>query len=81
MDLEARIAAAVAEESTWTGTPEALAEVRLIDEQVLDSQSLFTLVARLEADFGISVPDEDILPDHFETIGTIVELVRSKGGS
>jgi acyl carrier protein len=81
MDLEARIATVVAEESTWTDTPEALAEVRLIDEQVLDSRGLFTLVTRLEDDFGISIPDADIVPDHFETIGTIAELVRSKGGS
>ncbi len=81
MDLEARIAAAVAEESSWTGPPEGLADVRLIDDQVLDSQSLFTLVTRLEAEFGISVPDDELLPDHFETIATIAELVRAKGGS
>jgi acyl carrier protein len=78
MDLEARIAALVAEESSWTGSPSDLMSVALIDEQVLDSQSLFTLVARLEGDFGITVPDDEILPDHFETIATIAELVRSK---
>jgi acyl carrier protein len=78
MDLETHIAALVAEESTWTGTTAALAEARLIDDRVLDSQGLFTLVARLEREFGISVPDEEILPDHFETVATIADLVRSR---
>ena len=78
MDLEARIATLVAEESSWSGTPEALADVRLIDDQVLDSQSLFSLVTRLEAEFGISVPDDELVPDHFETVGTSADLVRSK---
>ena len=60
--------------------PEGLADARLIDDQVLDSQSLFTLVTRLEAEFGISVPDDELVPDHFETVGTIADLVRSKQG-
>jgi acyl carrier protein len=81
MDLNERIRAAVIEESSWNEPADALTDdYPLIDQQVLDSMSLFALVTRLEADFGITVPDEELLPENFETVETIVALVTRKQG-
>lgn len=79
MDLNERIRAAVVDESSWNRPVEELTDdYRLIDEQVLDSLSLFALVTRLEADFAITIADDELLPDHFETIETIAALVAGK---
>jgi acyl carrier protein len=79
MDLTERIRTAVAEETGWTGAPEELApDHPLLDEQVLDSMSLFTLVTRLESDFGVTIDDEELVPDHFETIEAIATFIDRK---
>ena len=78
MDLNERIRAAVVEESSWNPASELADDYPLIDQQVLDSMSLFALVTRLEADFGITIPDEELLPENFETVETIVALVTAK---
>lgn len=53
----------------------------LLDSGILDSASILELVAFLESRFGIVIPDEELLPQNFETIDAIVELVETKGGS
>jgi len=52
----------------------------LFEAGVVDSFGLVELVAELEAAFGISVADEEMLPSRFETLARIAELVRSKVG-
>lgn len=57
------------------------AEESLLDSGILDSASILELVSFLESRFGIVIPDEELLPENFETISAIVELVETKGGS
>jgi acyl carrier protein len=53
----------------------------LLDRQVLDSMGLFQLVAYLEDDLGVEVGDDELGPEHFQTISSIAQLVRSKRGA
>jgi acyl carrier protein len=53
----------------------------LIEERVLDSMDLHRLVVFLEAQFGITVQDEDLLPDNFATVRAIAEMVTRLGGA
>ena len=49
----------------------------LIDEHVLDSMDIQRLVTFLEAQFGIRVTDDQLLPDNFATIAAIAAMVES----
>jgi acyl carrier protein len=51
----------------------------LIEERILDSLSLLSVVAQLERDFTIRIGDSDILPTHFSSVRAIREFLRTKG--
>lgn len=52
----------------------------LIDEHVLDSMDIQRLVSFLEAQFGIRVTDDHLLPDNFATIAAIAAMVETLQG-
>lgn len=43
-----------------------------------DSMAVVSLVTALEEYFGISVDDEDISADTFETVGSLLDFVQQK---
>ena len=47
----------------------------LLDGGLLDSLGILKTVTFCEEHFGITIPDEDVLPDNFESVRTIVRLV------
>jgi acyl carrier protein len=50
----------------------------LLANGILDSLGILDLVGYLEAEFGITVSDEDLVPEHFETRRRLEEFVTSK---
>ena len=52
------------------------AECALIDDGILDSLDIVTLVTELCAAFAIIIPPEELLPDHFNSAEAIYEMVR-----
>ncbi len=50
--------------------------VSLLEEGILDSLGLQQLITFLEQKFGITVDDEDLMPENFETVNSIAELVE-----
>ena len=63
------------------GDADVGADESLLDAGVLDSASILELVSFLEERFQLVIPDEELLPDNFETINAIVALVNAKGGA
>ena len=58
------------------------AEDPLITRGLLDSLSILKTVTFCEERFGISIPDHEVLPDHFESVRTIAALVdRRRAGA
>ncbi len=52
----------------------------LLSKGLLDSLSILKTVTFCEEQFGITIPDEEVLPDHFESVRAIAKLVeRVKG--
>ena len=47
----------------------------LLEEGVLDSLGLQQLITFLEQKYGITVDDEDLLPENFENVNAIAELI------
>lgn len=54
------------------------AEASLFDSGVLDSMGVLTLVTWLEEAFGITVEDDEVLPENIDGIGPLVRYIRAK---
>ena len=52
------------------------AESAIIDDKLLDSFDIVTLVGDLNDTFDISINVVDLVPDNFNTVDAMVELVR-----
>jgi len=50
----------------------------LLNSGLIDSTGIFELISFLEKEFNIEVRDEEVVPDNFETINNIVQLVNLK---
>ncbi len=50
----------------------------LIEQRIIDSLGILKLVSFLEQTHGIKVMDEDIIPENFQTINTIIGFVEQK---
>lgn len=54
-----------------------LETVDLLEEEIVDSLGIFTLVSFIEDKYGVSIDPADINLDNFQTIDTITALVES----
>lgn len=50
----------------------------LLEEEIIDSLGIFTLVSFIEDKFGVSVEPEEVNLDNFETVAAVTRLVESK---
>ena len=50
----------------------------LLASGVIDSFGLITLIAALERTFGISIIEEDVVPEHFQTPEQLAAFVEAK---
>ena len=53
-------------------------EDNLFDQGIVDSAGLISLIAFIETEFKITIPDEDLLPENFKSISATAEYLRSK---
>jgi acyl carrier protein len=51
---------------------------RLVEEEILDSLGIFSMVSFLEERFSLSIDPEDVTIEHFATITDIEAFVASK---
>lgn len=52
-----------------------------IEDGLLDSFDIVTLVSELEEKFDIMIDALDIVPEKFESVDTIAELIKKNGGN
>lgn len=50
----------------------------LLEEEIIDSLGIFTLVSFIEDKFGVSVDPEEVNLDNFETVAAVTKLVEGK---
>ena len=58
----------------WQGA-ELTDDYPLIENHVIDSLGVFQIVEFLETEYGVVVPDEELVPAKFATLAAIAELV------
>ncbi len=57
-------------------------EDSLLERGLLDSLAILKTVTFCEEQFGITIPDAEVIPDHFESVRAIAALVeRRRGGA
>ena len=47
----------------------------LIDDGILDSLDIVSLVAAIDTEFGVTIPAEEIIPENFNSASALVELI------
>lgn len=50
----------------------------LFDSGILDSAGLISFIVYLEKSFGLTIPDEDLLPQHFSSLKAISSYIIEK---
>jgi acyl carrier protein len=51
-----------------------------IDDGYLDSFDILTLISEIEEKYNISIDGLDVVPENFETVETIANLIKKSGG-
>ena len=51
---------------------------RLLSNGILDSMGILEVVAFIEEEFHITVSDEELLPENFESLSELTTFVQSK---
>ena len=54
-------------------------DVDFIEEGMLDSFDVVTLVSDLDSTFGISIDGVDIVPENFSSVDAIINLLKKNG--
>jgi len=49
---------------------------RLIDDGILDSFDIVTIAAEIDADFGVAIPVEELIPENFNSAKALYALVE-----
>jgi acyl carrier protein len=79
MDVKDRVRGFIVGELMHEDTQTAVGDDdSLLERGILDSLGLVRLLTFLEKEYRIVVPDEEVIPDHFETINAIVALVKQR---
>jgi acyl carrier protein len=53
-------------------------EASLLEAELLDSIAIMQVVAFCEQMFDVEIPEEELLPEHFESVRAIGELVERR---
>lgn len=53
-------------------------EISLLENGIIDSTSILELITFLEDEFGISIEDEEIIPENLDSLNNIEKFVQSK---
>ena len=75
MQLEERILSFIRSDLMSSSDEQIGPEDSLIECGLLDSIALVQVIAFLEAEAGVTVPDQEVIPDNFDTVKRIAEFV------
>ncbi len=64
--------------TTGAEAPEFGDDESLLEAGVIDSMVMVDLIAHLEKSYGITVHEDDMIPENFDSIDAIVAFVTSR---
>ena len=48
---------------------------RLIEDKILDSFDIITLISEINEEFGVAIPAEEIVPENFNSVEKLYDLI------
>ena len=79
MSIEPQIRQFLANNFGFRGaTPNVAGDLDLLDQGILDSTAVLEVIAFLENNLGISVDDNEMIPDNLSSIDRMVSFVNRK---
>lgn len=79
MELKAKIRAYIIENFLFgDATPLTSDSISLLDEGIIDSVGVMELVAFLEQDFGLTVADEELVPENLDSVDNLAGFISRK---
>lgn len=53
-------------------------DIPLIRERIIDSLGIFQLVSFIEGELGVTIGDDEVVLENFETIGALTAFIEAK---
>lgn len=81
VDIEARVRDYIVKNLMLKhGGTQLGSDQQLLESGIMTSFGIVELVTYLEQTFGVTIDDYDVVPENFQTVRTITEMVKSKRG-
>lgn len=78
--IEQRIHAFLLEKFPLARKTGIVRDTALLERGILDSLGILDVVSFLETEFSMVVSDDELLPENFQTLGTLSEFVMKRTG-
>jgi acyl carrier protein len=79
MSITDQIRSHILDSFLFTSDPARLKnDASFLEEGIVDSTGVLELVMFVEETFGFTVEDEEILPDNFDSVNSLVDYVKHK---
>ncbi len=77
--IETKIRTYIAKNILFTGNGYPYSDdTSFLNEGIIDSMNVLELVMFVEQDMGVTVGDQDIVPDNFDSVSKLAAFVRHK---
>jgi acyl carrier protein len=81
MPIEAKIRAYILDNFLFTDDQSQLQDdASFLEDGIVDSTGVLELVMFVEENFGVTVEDEDIVPENFDSVMQLGRYIRQKTG-
>lgn len=78
MTTEDMLRSFIVDELRWDRGESLPSDYPLLTNGVVDSLGILSLVSFIESTFGVQILDEELVPEHFETVASIAGLIDAK---
>lgn len=79
MEIENKIKSYIAQNLLFSGDEFKYSnDASFLEEGIVDSLGVMELVSFVEDQFGVTVDDQDITPDNFDSVSRLAVYVQSK---
>ena len=80
-EIKSRIKTFIIETFLFGDLGELGDDTSFLDEGIVDSTGVLELVDFIEASFGVSIDDDELLPENLDSINKVEAFVRRKKGN
>lgn len=79
MSIEALVEKFIREDLLMGSGPDKIdPDTSLLESGLIDSLTLLRLITFIEEEFGVKIEDDEVMPEYFDTLTAIRELVERK---